>query len=142
MFLLYFMNEETLIKEAIKAREFAYAPYSSFKVGAALESVDGEIYHGCNIENSSYTPTVCAERTAVFKAVSEGKKRFTRIVVVTGDNKPSSPCGVCLQVLSEFVDDDFPVILTNTSGIVEQYKFTDLLGRPFRPEVSIGNRDN
>ena len=133
------MNTDELLAMAFKAQENAYAPYSRFKVGAALELEDGSIYTGCNIENISFTPTVCAERVAVFKAVSDGKSKFSKIVVVTSDSKPSSPCGVCLQVLSEFVDNDFKVILANKLGAIEEYSFTDLLGRPFRSDIPIGN---
>ena len=102
---------------ANEARKFAYTPYSHFKVGAALLTKSGKLYTGCNIENSSYTPTVCAERTAVFKAVSEGESDFAVIAVVGGKEENPlefcSPCGVCRQVLAEFCGEDFRILLGN-----------------------------
>lgn len=99
---------------AIMAREKAYAPYSNFLVGAALLCDDGTVYSGCNIENAAYSPTNCAERTAVFKAVSEGKRIFTAIAICAGKQgehlQPVTPCGVCRQVLREFANDDFEII--------------------------------
>ena len=105
-----------LIDEATKAREGAYAPYSNFKVGAALLLADGNIVTGCNIENASFGATNCAERTAIFKAVSEGHKDFKAIAIVGGKaNEPLSdyayPCGICRQVMCEFCSDDFPIIV-------------------------------
>ena len=108
------MNE--LVTLAIKAREKAYAPYSGYKVGAALKTKSGKIYLGCNIENASFSPTVCAERTAVFKAVSEGEREFEAIAVTGGKEEISDfapPCGVCRQVMSEFCKEDFKIILYN-----------------------------
>lgn len=105
---------EKLIRQAIEARRNAYAPYSGFMVGAALECEGGRIYTGCNIENASYTPTNCAERTAFFKAVSEGVRKFHRIAIVGGSGEvltDISPCGVCLQVMSEFCDAEHFVII-------------------------------
>lgn len=128
-----------LIEMARNARKKAYAPYSGFKVGAALICDDGTIYTGCNIENISFTPTVCAERTAIFKAISEGNKEFSKISVITGDSKPSPPCGVCRQVLSEFVGPDFEVILATTSGEVEILKFKELFPYTFEPNDAIGD---
>lgn len=111
------MNSKILIAKAVEAMENAYAPYSSFKVGAALLSKSGRVFTGCNIENASYSPTCCAERTAFFKAVSEGEKEFTAIAVVGGKdeeiNSFCSPCGVCRQVMSEFCEKDFMIILSN-----------------------------
>lgn len=110
-----------LIAYALKARERAYAPYSGFRVGAALLCEDGEIFWGCNIENASFSPTCCAERVAVFKAVSEGKKHFSAIAVVGGKGEQIGdfcpPCGVCRQVMSEFCSDDFKVALYNGEEI-------------------------
>ena len=104
-----------LMASAVAAREYAYSPYSGYRVGAALLGDDGRIYTGCNIENAGYSPTNCAERTAVFKAVSEGVREFTAIAVVggTGDSidPACTPCGVCRQVLAEFCAADMPVIL-------------------------------
>ncbi|CDE21214.1 cytidine deaminase [Acidiphilium sp. CAG:727] len=111
------MTDKELMIAANEARKFAYTPYSHFKVGAALLTKSGKLYTGCNIENSSYTPTVCAERTAVFKAVSEGESDFAVIAVVGGkDENPlefCSPCGVCRQVLAEFCGADFRILLGN-----------------------------
>ncbi len=132
-------NVNNLIEMARNARKKAYAPYSGFKVGAALICDDGTIYTGCNIENISFTPTVCAERTAIFKAISEGNKEFSKISVITGDSKPSPPCGVCRQVLSEFVGPDFEVILATTSGEVEILKFKELFPYTFEPNDAIGD---
>ena len=110
------MNEKELVLSAIEARDMAYTPYSHFRVGAALLTKTGKVYQGCNIENASYTPTNCAERTAFFKAVSEGEKEFRAIAIVGGDENAKalvtcSPCGVCRQVMMEFCDMDFSVIL-------------------------------
>ena len=111
------MTDKELMVAANEARKFAYTPYSHFKVGAALLTKSGKLYTGCNIENSSYTPTVCAERTAVFKAVSEGESDFAVIAVVGGKEKNPlefcSPCGVCRQVLAEFCGEDFRILLGN-----------------------------
>lgn len=115
------MNEKQLIKAAIKARALAYAPYSHFKVGAALCTADGEIYQGCNIENSSYSLTICAERTAFFKAVYDGKKQFEAIAIVGGheDNvelEICPACGACRQVFAEFCEGDFKIILAKNEN--------------------------
>ncbi len=111
------MTDKELMIAANEARKFAYTPYSHFKVGAALLTKSGKLYTGCNIENSSYTPTVCAERTAVFKAVSEGESDFSVIAVVGGKEENPlefcSPCGVCRQVLAEFCGEDFRILLGN-----------------------------
>lgn len=109
------MTDKELLLKAVEAREFAYTPYSNHKVGAALLGKSGKIYLGCNVENAAYTPTNCAERTAVFKAVSEGEREFSAIAVVGGLGDTLSelcaPCGVCRQVLSEFCDGSLKVIL-------------------------------
>ena len=97
-------DKRQLLEAAKEAKKYSYAPYSNFHVGAALYCKDGSIYTGCNIENAAFTPTNCAERTAVFKAVSEGKKDFLAIAVVGDREEPLTPCGVCRQVLTEFVD--------------------------------------
>ena len=105
----------SLMASAVAAREYAYSPYSGYRVGAALLGADGKIYTGCNVENAGYTPTNCAERTAVFKAVSEGEREFTAIAVAGGMgdsiDPACTPCGVCRQVLAEFCAADMPVIL-------------------------------
>lgn len=108
-------NVKELINQAQEARKYAYAPYSGFTVGAALECEDGSIYTGCNIENSAFSPSNCAERTAFFKAVSQGERTFRRIAIVGGPGEEQvapSPCGVCLQVMAEFCQPDtFEVIM-------------------------------
>ncbi len=123
---------KTLIKLAMEARENSYCPYSGFAVGAALQTKEGKIYQGCNIENAAFTPTNCAERTAFFKAVSEGEQEFCRIAIVGGKKdgalKPTSPCGVCLQVMQEFCDPDvFEVILATAEEKYEILKLRQLL---------------
>lgn len=128
---------ENLIRMAIAAREKAYCPYSGFAVGAALLAEDGSIFTGCNIENSSFTPTCCAERTAFFKAVSEGVTKFTRIVVVGGEKGKklgiTVPCGVCLQVMLEFCDPTrFEVILAVSEKEYEIKLLQELLPYGFQ----------
>ena len=123
---------KTLIKLAMEAREKSYCPYSGFAVGAALQTKEGKIYLGCNIENAAFTPTNCAERTAFFKAVSEGEQEFCRIAIVGGKKdgalKLTSPCGVCLQVMQEFCDPDvFEVILATAEEKYEILKLRQLL---------------
>ena len=114
------MTPEKLVELSKEAMQRAYAPYSGYQVGAALLCADGSVYQGCNIENASYTPTVCGERTAIFKAVSEGKREFTAIAICGGKNGVITgafpPCGVCRQVMREFCDDDFTVYLVNAEG--------------------------
>lgn len=105
------MDYKYLIKEALNAREMAYVPYSNFKVGAAILTQDGSIYKGCNIENASFGATNCAERTAIFKAVSEGHKKIKAIVVVGDPNSYTYPCGICRQVISEFAESNIEIIL-------------------------------
>ncbi len=123
------MNSQELIKLAIEARKLSYSPYSGFSVGAALLCADGSVYTGCNIENSAFSPTNCAERTAIFKAVSEGKRDFLKIAVVGGNSSdeilPSfcSPCGVCRQVMKEFCPTDFEIIMAKS---IEEYKIMTL----------------
>ena len=115
------MTDKELIELAIKARELAYAPYSNHKVGAALVGKSGKIYTGCNVENAAYSPTNCAERTAVFKAVSEGEREFTAIAIVGGIGDKLSelcaPCGVCRQVLSEFCSGDLRIVMGTPDNI-------------------------
>lgn len=110
------VEPKQLIDEAIAASKQAHVPYSHFRVGAALLTTDGKIYRGCNIENASYGLTNCAERTAIFKAVSEGDKQFSAIAVVGDTDGPISPCGACRQVLAEFCDDHTQIILANLKG--------------------------
>jgi len=108
--------KERLIKAALAARDFAYVPYSQYRVGAAVLTKAGKIYSGCNIENASFGLTNCAERTAVFKAVSEGEREFAGLAVAVYGNKPASPCGACRQVLREFFADSTEIILVNSDG--------------------------
>lgn len=122
--------QKKLLKKAMRVRRFGYAPYSKFKVGAAIETADGKVYTGCNVENASYTPTCCAERVALFKAVSEGKKRFKRVAIAGGSSKICSPCGVCRQVLVEFAK-DLEVIMSNSKGKAEVSSLAELLKKPF-----------
>lgn len=126
------MRTKELIREAIKAKENAYVPYSKFKVGAALLTEDGKIYSGCNIENAAYTPTICAERTAIFKAVSEGAKEIRAIAIVAGSNM-SYPCGVCRQVIREF-DENAIIIVATSEEEYKEYTLNDLLPYSFGPE--------
>ncbi|MDR7238899.1 cytidine deaminase [Neobacillus drentensis] len=128
------MEKNSLIVEANKAREFAYVPYSNFKVGAALISKDGQIFHGCNIENAAYSMTNCAERTALFKAYSEGVTQFDSLVVVADTEGPVSPCGACRQVISELCDAEMEVVLTNLKGDILKLKVKDLLPGAFSPK--------
>jgi cytidine deaminase len=125
------MTNQELINMAINARKSSYAPYSDFKVGAALLALSGKVYTGCNIENAAYSPTNCAERTAFFKAVSEGEHDFKKIAIVCGYNEPlnqyCSPCGVCLQVMSEFCGRDFEIILAKNAEDYKIYTLGDLL---------------
>lgn len=125
---------ENLIEEAKKAREKAYVPYSHFPVGAALLTSDGKIYHGCNIENAAYSMCNCAERTALFKAYSEGDRQFSLLAVVADTDRPVSPCGACRQVISELCPGDMKVILTNLKGDIQEITVTELLPGAFSPE--------
>lgn len=130
------MDKNELLKIAKEAREGAYAPYSQFQVGAALLCEDGSVYTGCNIENASFSPTCCAERTAIFKAVSDGKRKFSAIAVVGGKKDsdicaPCYPCGVCRQVMSEFCDEGF-LVITENSGLAESLVFSDILPKRFK----------
>lgn len=109
------MDDKQLIDIAHEAKEFAYSPYSNFKVGAALLTSDGKVFTGCNIENGSYGATNCAERTAIFKAVSDGYMDFEKIAVVSSGGEFTMPCGICLQVMSEFMLDK-DVVLSNDKG--------------------------
>ena len=129
-----FMNKENLMIESMKARENAYVPYSKFPVGAALLGDDGTVYHGCNIENSSYSMTNCAERTAFFKAVSNGVKTFKALAIVGDTDEPISPCGACRQVIAEFCEGSMPVYLTNLKGDVLETTVSELLPGAFSKE--------
>ena len=122
---------QNLIERAIVAREKTYSPYSHFGVGAALVCEDGSIYEGCNIENASYGATNCAERTAVFKAVSEGYTQIERIAIVSSSHQKTPPCGICRQVLAEFMTENAQILLADKDGI-ESYTIKDLLPESFK----------
>lgn len=128
------MNIELLIEEAKKARDKAYVPYSKFQVGAALLTNDGTVYHGCNIENAAYSMTNCAERTALFKAYSEGDRTFKMLAVIADTDGPVSPCGACRQVISELCPKDMKVVLTNLKGDIKELTVEELLPGAFSPE--------
>lgn len=121
---------DPLLEAALRARYHAHAPYSKFRVGAALEAEDGTVYTGCNIENASYGLTMCAERVALFKALSEGARRFRRIAVAADTESPTPPCGPCRQLLWEFCR-DAEIVLVNPGGRTEQFSMRDLLPRAF-----------
>ena len=121
---------DTLVAAARAAREHAVADFSHFKVGAALETATGEIITGCNVENASYGLTICAERVAIFKALSDGKRAFTRIVVVADTQDPTPPCGACRQIIWEFCG-DIEVVLANLKAVTATLAMKDLLPRPF-----------
>lgn len=123
-------TENELIASATEVREMAYAPYSKFRVGAAVETEEGEIYTGCNVESASYGLTVCAERVAIWKGISEGEKKFARIAVVVDTEDLTPPCGVCRQIIWEFCG-DVPVVLSNLHGKTETIQMSELLPRAF-----------
>lgn len=126
------MTDKELMEIAVSARKNSYSPYSGYKVGAALLTVDGEVFTGCNVENSAFTPTVCAERVAIFKAISCGKKQFEKIAIVGGKEELSfccTPCGVCRQVIAEFSDQID--ILVGTPDNIKTYALKDLLPYSF-----------
>jgi len=126
-------DDKKLISEAEKARKNAYAPYSKFSVGAALLSRSGKVYTGANLENSSFGQTVCAERLALYKAVSAGEKDFKKIAIVAAGVKPVTPCGICRQALFEF-SPGLEVICANLRGQVKKYTLKQLLPHPFKYE--------
>lgn len=131
------MKAKDLIRLAEAARERAYAPYSGFLVGAALLGKSGKVYLGCNVENAGYSATNCAERTAFFKAISDGEREFQAIAIVGGKRgeKPGycPPCGICRQVMAEFCDGEFPVVL-GSADKYEIHKLSDLLPLAFTPD--------
>jgi len=124
------MSEEKLIAAARAARENAHAPYSNFRVGAAVRAKSGRIFTGCNVENASYGLTCCAERVAIFKAISEGERGFDAIGVVTDTETLTPPCGACRQIIWEFCG-DVEVVMANLKGKVERERAGKLLPRPF-----------
>lgn len=128
------MDANKLLEEAKVAREKAYAPYSKFSVGAALLTKSGKVFHGCNIENASFGLTNCAERTALFKAVSEGETEFRALLVVADTKNPVAPCGACRQVIAEFCPPEMPVYLANIYGDIKQTTVEQLLPSSFTSE--------
>ncbi|MHA1989677.1 MAG: cytidine deaminase [Candidatus Hodarchaeales archaeon] len=125
------MDIEKLIEQAQIAKSKSYSPYSKFKVGSALLTKEGDVILGCNIEDVSYSTTLCAERCAIFKAVSEGHREFEKMAMVTDAEEISSPCGSCLQVINEFCDEDFQIILANSTSH-KIYLLKELLPFPFK----------
>ncbi|WP_242144625.1 MULTISPECIES: cytidine deaminase [unclassified Bacillus cereus group] len=125
------MDKKRYIEAATKMLEKAYIPYSKFPVGAALVTKEGKIYTGCNIENASYGLCNCAERTAIFKAVSEGERHFSYLVITGKTDGPISPCGACRQVIAEFCDPEMPVLLTNVKGDEKEVTVEQLLPGAF-----------
>ena len=123
-------EHDNLIAAARQARENAYAPYSNFRVGAAVRAKSGRVYTGCNVENATYGLTVCAERVAIFKAMSEGERGFDAIAVVADTEMLTPPCGACRQIIWEFCG-DIEVILGNLKGRVEAHRMAELFPRPF-----------
>ncbi len=121
---------DALAQAALQVRENAHAPFSKFRVGAALEDDSGRVHTGCNVENATYGLTMCAERVAVFKAISEGARKFRRIAVAADTDRLTPPCGACRQILWEFCG-DIDLILTNPRGKTETYRLSDLFPRPF-----------
>jgi cytidine deaminase len=121
---------EGLLAAALAAREHAFARYSNFKVGAALEDADGRIHTGCNVENATYGLTVCAERVAIFKAISEGVRKFRRVAIAADTDTLTPPCGACRQILWEFCG-DIEIVLVNPRGKTETYQMKDLFPKPF-----------
>ena len=130
------MDDLTLCRAALDAMRFSYSPYSGFKVGAAVLCRSGKAYTGCNIENAAFSPTICAERTAIFKAVSEGEKDFVKIAVAGGKDGIVSgafpPCGVCRQVMAEFCGPDFEVLFVTGETVFEKHTLSQILPETFR----------
>ena len=124
---------KNMLRMANEARDRAYAPYSNFRVGACLKGATGAYYLGCNIENAAYSPSNCAERTAMFKAVYEGERQFDALAIVWDGENPAVPCGVCRQVLAEFCDPEMPVICANRKGEYKLVAMGDLLPDAFLP---------
>lgn len=127
------MDDRKLVQSAEEAKKFAYVPYSKFQVGAALRTKSGKIYTGCNIENASYGATNCAERTAIFKAVSEGEIDFDAIAIVSSSGDFTYPCGICRQVIAEF-NPNIKLILGNEKGEIKDYDFEEILPYAFKKQ--------
>jgi len=128
------MDYDLLVKMATEAKDNAYAPYSGFRVGAAVLTDNGRIYTGCNVENSSYGATICAERTAVVKAVSDGETEIVAVAVAGDSERYTFPCGICRQVISEFGKDDTKVICINKNGQYKIYDLKDIIPHAFTGE--------
>lgn len=128
------MTERELVEQALEMRRFSYAPYSHFRVGAALECEDGSVYTGCNVENAAYGSSLCAERTALVKAVSEGRRRFVRLAVAGDSADYCWPCGACRQMLREF-GTDLEVLAANREGAYVAISLEELLPHSFGPET-------
>ncbi|WP_372637729.1 cytidine deaminase [Cohnella sp.] len=133
---------ERLVEEAAKARSNAYVPYSRFAVGAVALDADGNLHHGCNVENAAYGPTNCAERTALFRAIADGRRagEFRAVAVIGDTDQPISPCGVCRQVLAELCEPDMPVVLANLRGETRVTTVSELLPGAFSPR-DLNNRE-
>lgn len=133
------MTDKELVLKAQEAMNNSYSPYSEFKVGAALLTENGKVYTGCNIENVAFGPSICAERVAFFKAISEGEKNFLKIAVVGGKNgiisSATPPCGVCRQVMREFCSDNFEILIVRENNEYDKVLLKDLLPLSFRPEI-------
>jgi cytidine deaminase len=125
---------DPLIEAALAAREYAHAPFSRFKVGAAIATGSGSIFTGCNIENATYGLTICAERVAVFKAISEGARDFRRVAIAADRETPTPPCGACRQILWEFCG-NAELVLVNLQGRVEIVRLSDIFPRPFDASI-------
>ncbi|MBN6186169.1 cytidine deaminase [Aneurinibacillus sp. BA2021] len=128
------MDNKMLLQEAMKAREKAYVPYSTFKVGAALLTKDGKVYHGCNVENAAYSLCNCAERTALFAAYAMGDHEYARLAVVADTPGPCSPCGACRQVISELCPPQMEVVMSNLKGDTKTMTVAELLPGAFNQE--------
>ncbi len=126
------MDNEKLIKLANEVKDRAYAPYSNFKVGAAIETIEGKVFLGCNVENSTYGATNCAERTAIFTAVAEGYQEIKKVAIMSSSGDFTFPCGVCRQVIFEFMKKDGTIILGNDKGEIKEFTIDELLPNGFK----------
>jgi cytidine deaminase len=126
-----YMKWDVLIKKATDAKEMAYAPYSDFHVGAAVLTPSGRVFSGCNVENASYGATICAERAAIIKAVSEGEKKISAIAIISDSNDLTFPCGICRQVIAEFADSQTKIICCDRNGNYIAYEIADILPNAF-----------
>ncbi len=126
------MTEKELVRRALVARDAAYAPYSGFRVGAALLAEDGRVFTGCNVENASFGATICAERTAVAKGVSEGARRFTAVAIASYDDAPCVPCGICRQTIYEFAAEGFRYLSVAADGTFVRYGMDEILPHGFK----------